>query len=397
MRRFAEVGIVGAGPAGARAAELLAARGVDVVLLDPKAPWEKPCGGGLTATLFDEVPELAEIEPLTRPVRIARVELLNGVGFDVDLERPIRIVAREGLARWQLERALRAGAEHIALRVHRIERRDGGWRLDTEAGSVAVGALLGADGAASIVRRATGAGLRLAPLATRVEYPPTDAPRPDVLVLRFFPGVVGYLWDFPRLDHRSVGMEVPSGLASRTLVDSALDAYLLHADGIGADERVRRGALIGTAPVRPGRFTRLAGDGFALLGDAAGLADPFTGEGIRNAFRSAALLAAVYAPDDRAWPRAYARLARHEFGRDLAVASLLRLALARTRLGVTLVRRAEFSDGAYALVAAILDTLALHDYGVAAFVRRWSARRRGRHPRVAAFHEERLPTPGGEK
>ena len=53
----AEVGIVGAGPAGARAAELLAGFGVDVVLFDPRAPWEKPCGGGLTASAFDAVPE----------------------------------------------------------------------------------------------------------------------------------------------------------------------------------------------------------------------------------------------------------------------------------------------------------------------------------------------------
>ena len=44
-----DVLIAGAGPAGSRAAELLARRGATVVLLDPRAPWEKPCGGGLTA------------------------------------------------------------------------------------------------------------------------------------------------------------------------------------------------------------------------------------------------------------------------------------------------------------------------------------------------------------
>jgi flavin-dependent dehydrogenase len=144
----------------------------------------------------------------------------------------------------------------------------------------------------------------------------------------------------------------------------------------------------------------MAGDGFALLGDAAGLADPFTGEGIRNAFRSAALLGAAYSPHDRAWPRAYARMARHEFGRDLALSSLLRLALARTRLGVTLVRRAGSSDDAYALVAAILDTLALHDYGAGAFLRRWVARRRGSRyfgPAVAPRPAAPLQMLGGNR
>ena len=50
--RKVEIGIVGAGPAGARAGELLADAGAEVVLLDPKAPWEKPCGGGITAGTF---------------------------------------------------------------------------------------------------------------------------------------------------------------------------------------------------------------------------------------------------------------------------------------------------------------------------------------------------------
>lgn len=42
--REAEIGIVGAGPAGARAAEHLADAGANVLLFDPKVPWEKPCG-----------------------------------------------------------------------------------------------------------------------------------------------------------------------------------------------------------------------------------------------------------------------------------------------------------------------------------------------------------------
>src|SRR5512134_1722280 len=97
MRHSAEIGIIGAGPAGARAAELLAAQGADVLMLDPKAPWEKPCGGGLTPTLFDEMPELAEVRSLARPVAVVRVELGGEIGFEVEIERPICIVSREAL------------------------------------------------------------------------------------------------------------------------------------------------------------------------------------------------------------------------------------------------------------------------------------------------------------
>ncbi|MCR4341777.1 MAG: FAD-dependent monooxygenase, partial [Gemmatimonadaceae bacterium] len=58
LRYDAEIAVVGAGPAGARAAELLAREGADVLLLDPRAPWEKPCGGGLTASAFHDFPQL---------------------------------------------------------------------------------------------------------------------------------------------------------------------------------------------------------------------------------------------------------------------------------------------------------------------------------------------------
>lgn len=399
MRDSAEIGIVGAGPAGARAAELLAARGADVVVLDPRVPWEKPCGGGLTPTLFDEMPELEEIRPLTRPVGLVRVEMGNDIGFEVEIERPICIVSRTDLGRWQLDRALAAGASHVAAQVRDITRARGGWLLDTEQGSLAVATLVGADGAASIVRRSAACGLRLEPLAARVEYPREEGPFPATLVLRFYPGRVGYLWDFPRLHERSVGMEVASGSASRTLVDSALDEYLGSTlDGGGARARARVGAIIGSAPLRPGRFARMAGDDFALLGDAAGLADPFTGEGIRNALRSATLLAAAYASGERDWTRRYARSARREFATEIAVAALLRRVLSESRVGAALVERAPTSDGSYAFVAATLDALSAHDYRPISFIRRWLERRRGGrrlHDAATSRYGQRVTTSGG--
>src|SRR5881628_3640699 len=48
------IAVVGAGPAGAWAAILLARRGHFVTLIDPQAPWEKPCGGGVTAKALSQ-------------------------------------------------------------------------------------------------------------------------------------------------------------------------------------------------------------------------------------------------------------------------------------------------------------------------------------------------------
>jgi flavin-dependent dehydrogenase len=375
MREPVSVGIVGAGPAGARAAELLVAAGADVLLLDEKAPWEKPCGGGLTSTLFDELPELAEVRTFARRIDRARVELGSEMAVDIRLARPIWVVSREDLGRWQLARAVAAGAVHEPVRVRGVKRLETRrWLLETDGGPVTVGTLIGADGATSLVRRATECRRSIEPMLARVAYPPESGD--DVLVLRFFPDFAGYLWDFPRPDHRSVGIEAVRGSAARAELDAALDAY----GGEGLGRRV--GAVIGSRRLTRLRFSELAGDDHALLGDAAGLADPFTGEGIRNALRSADLLAVAYRSGALDWPRRYARLAGRAFRSELARAGMAKTLLSDGGLGFRLLRRSASSYAAYAAVAAIVDSLAEHDYAVTHLLRRWHDR--WRHGGISA-------------
>lgn len=290
----AEIGIVGAGPAGARAAELLAAAGAEVLLLDPKAPWEKPCGGGLTAGLFDEVPELSELDGARR-VGAARLEA-PGASIQIPLDAPLTVICRIDLARWQLARAEAAGAVHLPWRVRRLGRLNDEWRLQTEAGEVRVRKLVGADGAASTVRRAVRPRFRPTLAPTRVVYPDLGGRADAEVLFRFVPGMDGYVWDFPRSDHRSVGAGVSGGAASRRVMDATVDAYWLEVAGDRLAGLPRAGAVIGTAG-HPHVYSDVGGSDWALLGDAAGFADPVTGEGIRNAFRSAACLADAYGED----------------------------------------------------------------------------------------------------
>jgi flavin-dependent dehydrogenase len=377
MRDSAQVGIVGAGPAGARAAELLAREGVDVVLIDPKAPWEKPCGGGLTPALFDEIPDLRDAQHLARPVREARIELGPHDGFLVSLDAPIWMISREALARWQLARAIGAGALHLAARVSRIERTGRGWLLDTDVGRLEVSALVGADGAASTVRAAVAPTLPVELIAARVAYPRGEGLTPGTLVLRFNSDLVGYLWDFPRLDHRSIGIEAAAGPRTRAELDQRIDAFRREwaaADGEAGDLGAgvpRAGAVIGTARLGHGDFSGIAGVGFALLGDAAGLADPFTGEGIRSALRSADLFVRAWRMG-RDWRITYPALARQAFARDLAVARLLRRTLSETGAGVRLIEWALASRVAYAVAATTLNAANLHDYTPRRLVRLFS-------------------------
>jgi flavin-dependent dehydrogenase len=218
------------------------------------------------------------------------------------------------------------------------------------------------------VRRHVAPAFAVEEVPTRVAYPREAGPHPDALVLRFFAGVAGYLWDFPRPDHRSVGIEVSGGGWQRPELDARVDEYRIAPSRESpsmpesAAEPPRAGAVIGTAQLGHGDFSMLAGDRFALLGDAAGLADPFTGEGIRNALRSATLLAEAWDTGRHDWPRSYPYLVRRTLATELAVSRALRWLLSEKGLGVRLVERALCSPSAYAFVATTLNTVAVHDY-----------------------------------
>lgn len=367
MRHDAQIAILGAGPAGARAAELLARTGARVLLFDPKVPWEKPCGGGLTPPIFDEVPELTEIQATARSIHRVRVEVGPEEGFTVALDRPMWIVSRKALGRWQLDRALAAGAEHVPLRVGAIEKSASGWRLDTGEGSVETALLVGADGAASLVRRVAAPDFSIELAPTRVAYPRHAGPASDTVVMKFYEGIAGYLWDFPRPDHRSVGIGVPNGTWQRASLDGEVDRYRDSSRPCDCLGLKRAGAVIGTAQLGHADFSAIGDVDYALLGDAAGFADPLTGEGIQNALRSAELLVQAWTSGD---VTRYRALARRAFGREFAVARCLRRSVFESALGLALIRSAMASDAAYAAVSSIVNAINEHDGNLMRFLGR---------------------------
>ena len=146
------IGIVGAGPAGAYAAWEAARLGHDVVFFDHRAPWEKPCGGGITVKAQDDFPWIGEIASRGRGV--SRFRFFSPTDRELELECPraTLIFARAEFDEEVRRRAEAAGARRVRRKVQHVERENGGWRLEAQGESLAVDLLVGADGAAGKTR-----------------------------------------------------------------------------------------------------------------------------------------------------------------------------------------------------------------------------------------------------
>jgi geranylgeranyl reductase family protein len=313
-----DVAVVGAGPAGATAALVLARAGVDVTLIDrAPLPRDKTCGGGVVARALELLPPDVEF-PVER--RLGRVEsrfVDAGVAVTVERETPLVHMARRAPLDLALAEAARAAGATLRApcTVERVSLMPDHAELETSRGPLRARFLVAADGATGPTARAAGWA---EPLTCVPALEAEIAVRPRLLAelgdrARFDLGVPagGYGWVFPKADHLSVGVGVFARHGARRRLRDELARYL-DAVGLGEGRVLRvRGAPI---PVHP-RADAARGR-VLLAGDAAGLADPLTGEGISLAIRSGRL-AAESLLAERLDPRAATRAYRAALRRDL--------------------------------------------------------------------------------
>src|SRR5258707_8617224 len=155
-----DVAIIGAGPAGCRAAALLAARGARVTVFDPSHPREKPCGGGVTGRALALVADAVRDVPVS-VIRTARfTDSRRAESAVVPLEdrgptsaSALLVASRSAFDAALLAAAIRAGAIAEPSRVSRVEVDARGVRLSTARETHRADFVIGADGANSLLRR----------------------------------------------------------------------------------------------------------------------------------------------------------------------------------------------------------------------------------------------------
>jgi geranylgeranyl reductase family protein len=351
-----QVAILGGGPAGAFAAEQLASAGMRVRLFDEKLAWEKPCGGGLTFKAYSQYPFLIDNPTPKRFVTETVLAAPRAGEVKLKLDEPLLIYSRFDLNRMLLERAERAGAEIEKARVTGLERRGSGWQLRTPSGAtVDADYCVVATGARNPLRDV---GTQLRPEDTMSAlgyYVPAQQERIDI---QFLPGLEGYIWVFPRCGHLSVGIcgkgEPASALRKR------LERYMTE-HGLSWKGATFYSHLLPSLETKSWRSNRVAGEGWVAVGDAAGLVDPITGEGLYYAIRSADLAAqSVLRDAPEAVEGSYRKLLRRDFAADLELGSRLaeRIFVGRFLFGSVPSRMVHFTRRSPRFAAIMQDLFA---------------------------------------
>jgi flavin-dependent dehydrogenase len=319
-----EIAIIGGGPAGAVCGEHLARSGFAVAIVDEHLAWEKPCGGGLTQRALTAFPYL-----LTSPQPkkyVHDVELIAGDGNRArfTLPQPIVIYSRKVLNALLLDRAAEVGCKVVRARVTRIHTDCARPRLEAD----------GINQEFDFVVIAAGARNALFPASTSLSAPRVQPLPPDdleitlgyyiptessLMKIKFVKGLQGYIWLFPRPGHLSVGACASMAKHNMRELRELLAAFLAE-EQLDTARATLYSHVLPSARTRTLRDRPIAGENWAMIGDAAAWVDPVTGEGIYYAMRSGQVLAGALAAGT---PAAYPSLSRAAFRAELEEAAKL--------------------------------------------------------------------------
>lgn len=317
--------IVGAGPAGATAAYHLGKQGHSVLLLEKESfPRYKPCGGGVSPAIaewfdFDLSGAISN--------RISKVcytwKMGDPVEVDLQAAEPMWMVRREIFDQFLVQQAQNQGIEFKAnTEVTSVKMESDRVTVSTSAGDFHGRYLIAADGAKGAVAKALGFKERKSFSAAVLEIPtPADRPQ-DTASFDFGSLKNAILWSFPKVDGYSLSGGCLRGNKGNTqALQRCLQDYAQH---LGLDSNA------GTYYEFPMRLwsehSPLHTSRALLAGEAAGVSDPLTAEGIRPAIftgvQAAVAIKQSLLGDSEALP-SYTQTIQEQWGSEMALAQRL--------------------------------------------------------------------------
>ena len=223
--------------------------------------------------------------------KISGVKFIGRKGQIRKINAELLTVNRAVFDRWLAEKAAKVSDLFTSTKINSVERGGGNWLVSSEKNSLKSKIVVFADGPVSSIRRGLGIGFQ--PFRGNAygsvirEFHSEN--NSDLLEMIYDEKVspAGYGWMFPKKDHVNIGLGFVSstGCNAKNSMDYLIEKYFQ--DFSGKKPFLERAALIPCEPAR----TICTGNGLIAVGDAAGLVEPFTGEGISFGMKSSSICA----------------------------------------------------------------------------------------------------------
>ena len=303
-----DVAIIGAGPGGSIAAHRLAAAGVKVVLLEQSAfPRDKTCGDAVTAEGLEAL-ERSGLDEWMKPfpiIRQLRFSAPNGKLLDIDVAglngRTVgRLIPRRLMDNQVAQAAVTAGARLMdGARVREVAYNNSSPSLRVKANGVEIETQMAilADGSHAPITRQMGLMSESFDLIAVRQYLAGDSDPDGPLEFHFQGDIIpGYTWQFSLGDgHLNIGAGTYAARTRNKEIDLKAVLERFKSNHPVNPERLKNTEPVGPIkghPLRTNvRGTRTHAPRTLVVGDAAGLVSPFTGEGIAAAMRSGEMAA----------------------------------------------------------------------------------------------------------